>query len=212
MCIENCYISVGDDAIVIKSGWDQYGVSYGCPASNIVIRGLVAETSTSAGLAIGSEMSGGVSNVYAERLVIKNSRRGIRFKTSEGRGGYILNVTVTNVQMHNVTTAIAFASNYGEHPDEEYDPHALPRVENILITDVVGDHIKTAGEIQGLESAVFKHICLSYVCLTETRSNWTCSNVQGFSLAVYPPICPELAPETAPTDMYLALQDRVDGE
>lgn len=41
MLIENCYISVGDDGIAIKSGWDQYGISYGRPSTNIVIKNLV---------------------------------------------------------------------------------------------------------------------------------------------------------------------------
>ncbi|MFS7986036.1 putative pectin lyase/virulence factor [Helianthus anomalus] len=32
MVIEDNYISVGDDAIAIKGGWDQYGVVYGRPS------------------------------------------------------------------------------------------------------------------------------------------------------------------------------------
>jgi hypothetical protein len=39
--IENCYISVGDDCIAIKSGWDQYGIAYARPSANIVIRNLM---------------------------------------------------------------------------------------------------------------------------------------------------------------------------
>lgn len=42
--IENCYICVGDDAIAIKSGWDQYGISYGRPSTNILIRNLVVRS------------------------------------------------------------------------------------------------------------------------------------------------------------------------
>ncbi|CAN1136207.1 Probable polygalacturonase [Linum perenne] len=41
MIIEDCYISVGDDGIAIKSGWDQYGIAYGRPSRNIIIRNLV---------------------------------------------------------------------------------------------------------------------------------------------------------------------------
>ena len=44
MLIEDCYISVGDDAIAIKSGWDQYGITYGRPSKNIVIRNLVVRS------------------------------------------------------------------------------------------------------------------------------------------------------------------------
>lgn len=42
--IENCYISVGDDAIAIKSGWDQYGIAYGRPSSDILIRNVTARS------------------------------------------------------------------------------------------------------------------------------------------------------------------------
>ena len=41
MLIENSYISVGDDGIAIKSGWDQYGTNYGRPSKNILIRNLI---------------------------------------------------------------------------------------------------------------------------------------------------------------------------
>ena len=42
--IENCYISVGDDCIAIKSGWDQYGIAYGRASRNIVVRNIIAHS------------------------------------------------------------------------------------------------------------------------------------------------------------------------
>lgn len=44
MLIEDCYISVGDDGIAIKSGWDQYGIAYGQPSKNIRIRNVVLQS------------------------------------------------------------------------------------------------------------------------------------------------------------------------
>lgn len=44
MLIENCYISVGDDGIAIKSGWDQYGIAYGKPSKNILIRNVIVRS------------------------------------------------------------------------------------------------------------------------------------------------------------------------
>jgi polygalacturonase len=63
VCIEDCYISVGDDAIAIKSGWDEYGTSYGMPSKHIDVRRIIVHSTTSAGIAFGSEMSGGISDV-----------------------------------------------------------------------------------------------------------------------------------------------------
>ena len=39
--IEDCYICVGDDGIAIKSGWDQYGIAYRRPSTNILIRNVI---------------------------------------------------------------------------------------------------------------------------------------------------------------------------
>ncbi|GBG69412.1 hypothetical protein CBR_g4107 [Chara braunii] len=38
--VEDCHISTGDDAISIKSGWDQYGIRFGMPSEKIKIRSL----------------------------------------------------------------------------------------------------------------------------------------------------------------------------
>nr|CAD1827377.1 unnamed protein product [Ananas comosus var. bracteatus] len=84
MVIENCYISVGDDAIAIKSGWDHYGIAYGRPSTNILIRDLIVRSEVSAGISIGSEMSGGVSNITVENVRFWDSKRGVRIKTAPG--------------------------------------------------------------------------------------------------------------------------------
>ncbi len=63
VCIEDCNISTGGDALSIKSGWDEYGMAYKWPSSNIWIRNVFSSAPTGAGFAIGSEMSGGVSNI-----------------------------------------------------------------------------------------------------------------------------------------------------
>lgn len=44
LVIEDSYISVGDDGIAIKSGWDQYGIAYGQPSTNIIIRNVTVRS------------------------------------------------------------------------------------------------------------------------------------------------------------------------
>ncbi|PNX72701.1 putative polygalacturonase-like protein, partial [Trifolium pratense] len=71
VCIEDSYISTGDDLVAVKSGWDEYGIAYGRPSSNITIR-RVTGSSPFAGIAIGSEASGGVENILAEHINLNN--------------------------------------------------------------------------------------------------------------------------------------------
>lgn len=192
VCIEDCYISTGDDLIAIKSGWDEYGIAYGRPSTNIIIHRLVGKTQTS-GIAIGSEMSGGVSEVHAEDIQFYDSYNAIRIKTSPGRGGYVRNIYVSNVTLANVDIAITFTGLYGEHPDDAYNPNALPVIEKITIKDVVGENIKTAGLIEGIEGDNFVNICLSNIILNVTSNYpWNCSYVKGYSDLVQPEACEPL--------------------
>ncbi|KAK3022698.1 hypothetical protein RJ639_047614 [Escallonia herrerae] len=190
VCIEDCYISTGDDLIAIKSGWDEYGISFSHPSTNIMIHRIVGETSSSSGIAIGSEMSGGVSEVHAENLHFFNSNRAITIKTSPGRGGYVRNIYISGMTLANVNVAIKFIGRYGEHPDEFYDPNALPIIEMITIENVVGESIKFAGLLEGIEGDNFRNICLSNLSLSVTSdSPWNCSHVQGYSDSVSPEPC-----------------------
>ncbi|KAM7275464.1 hypothetical protein ACFE04_017330 [Oxalis oulophora] len=192
VCIEDCFISTGDDIIAIKSGWDEYGISYNQPSTNITIRRLIGETSA-AGIAIGSEMSGGISEVHAEDLLFFNSNMGINLKTSSGRGGYVRNIYISNMTLADVDIAIRFTGEFGEHPDDSYDPRALPLIEKITIEDVTGENIKFPGLLMGIEGDKFRDICLSNVSLSvSSESSWNCSNVQGYSHLVSPEVCEPL--------------------
>lgn len=196
VCIEDCYISCGDDVISIKSGWDEYGITYGRPSSNIIIRRVIGQTHTSSGLALGSEMSGGIKGVHAQDIQIFNSRRGLRIKTAPGRGGYVKDVYISNVTMKNVSVGIVFTGLYGDHPDDRYDPNALPDIQRITFKDIIGDEIKTAGSVEGIQNAPFKDICLSNIQFNVTTEPfWNCSYVGGFSESVYPEPCTELQPQ-----------------
>ncbi|MCO5601608.1 hypothetical protein L7F22_055731 [Adiantum nelumboides] len=147
--IENCYISVGDDCIAVKSGWDQYGIEYGRASSNIVIRNITAHSPVSAGVSFGSEMSGGISNVTVENLYVWHSKRGVRIKTAEGRGGYVAGLIFRNVMLDVVRVGIVIKTDYNEHPDKKYDPKALPRVHDITFVGVHGKGVRIPVRIYG---------------------------------------------------------------
>ncbi|CAO2143734.1 unnamed protein product [Urochloa humidicola] len=195
VCIEDCYISNGDDAIAIKSGWDEYGIAYGRPSSNITVRRITGSTPF-AGFAIGSETSGGVENILAEHLSFFNSGVGINIKTNIGRGGFIRNVTIADVTLDNVLYGLGIAGDVGGHPDDRYNRSALPMVDSLTIKNVQGQNIRNAGRIKGIANSSFSRICLWNVMLggggAHVIGTWKCEAVSGSALEVQPSPCTEL--------------------
>eukprot|EP00249_Psilotum_nudum_P033750 c5146_g1_i2 orf=857-1345(+) len=160
-----------------------------------MIRRVIGSTFSSAGIALGSEMSGGIFNVYVDDMVIQNARRGINVKTSEGRGGYIRDIFISNLRMVSARVAIAFTGSYGDHPDNKYNRLALPEVDRIIIQNVTGQNISMAGEVEGISGAPFANIRLSNIHLNVTsplERAWKCSYVRGTSNNVFPPPCAQL--------------------
>ncbi|CAK9185820.1 unnamed protein product [Ilex paraguariensis] len=196
VCVENSNISMGFEAIALRSGWDEYGIAYGRPTTNVHIREVRLQSSAGCGLAFGSEMSGGISNILVEQLYIHDSSVGIELKTAIGRGGYMEDIFISGVEMENVELALKATGDCKTHPDENFDPQALPVVECITFKDIVGTNITTAGSFTGISESPFTSICLSNISLSissdPSTSSWLCSNVSGFSENVSPEPCPDL--------------------
>ncbi|XP_040989736.1 probable polygalacturonase [Juglans microcarpa x Juglans regia] len=198
VCIEDSYISTGDDLVSVKSGWDEYGIGYGRRSFDITIR-RIAGSSPFSGIAIGSETSGGVENVLAEHINLYNMGVGIHVKTNIGRGGLIRNITVSDVYMEIARKGIKIAGDVGDHPDDRFNPNALPVVKGIAIKNVWGLKVQQAGLIQGLRNSPFTGICLSNINLfgaplrRSSSPSWKCSDVSGASHQVSPWPCSELS-------------------
>ena len=195
MCIEDCIIKMGYDAIALKSGWDEYGISYGRPTTDVHIRRVHLQSSSGSSLAFGSEMSGGISNVLVEHIHLYHSFSGIEFRTTKGRGGYIEKIVISDVKMENIYLALAATGQCGSHPDDKYDPSALPILDHITLRDVIGTNITIAGQFTGIQESPFTSICLSNVSLSinsGSPTSWVCSNVFGFTESVFPEPCPDL--------------------
>ncbi|GAB2254127.1 hypothetical protein Droror1_Dr00021936 [Drosera rotundifolia] len=194
VCIEDCYIESGDDLVAVKSGWDQYGIKYSRPSSDIIIRRISGTTPTCSGIGIGSEMSGGVSNVTIEDIHVWNSAAGVRIKADVGRGGYIFNISISNVTLDRVKVPIKFSRGANDHPDDGWDPKAFPRVKGIFIANVVSFNSKKAPELLGIKDSPYEDICmknLSFFGLSSS-ARWHCEYVSGFTSQVSPPACPQL--------------------
>ncbi|CAN6166264.1 unnamed protein product [Urochloa humidicola] len=195
--IEDCYVVSGDDCVAIKSGWDEYGIAYGVPSQHIVVRRLTCVSPTSAMIALGSEMSGGISDVRAEDVTAVNTESAVRIKTAVGRGNYVKDVFVRGMRLDGMKYVFWMTGNYKSHPDDGFDPNAIPVVENISYQDVVATGVyKSAARLEGIEGAPFKGICLANVTAEMDKSKkypWTCTDVEGVSSAdVKPAPCEPL--------------------
>ncbi|KAF2932349.1 hypothetical protein DAI22_05g281000 [Oryza sativa Japonica Group] len=193
VCIEDSYISTGDDLISIKSGWDEYGIAFGRPSSGITVRRITG-SGPFAGFAVGSETSGGVENVHVEHLNFFGMGVGIHVKTNSGRGGFIRNITVSEVTLNGARYGLRIAGDVGGHPDASYDPSKLPVVDGVTIKNVWGQNIRQAGLVRGIRDSVFSRICLSNVKLYggDSVGPWKCRAVSGGALDVQPSPCAEL--------------------
>ncbi|MGU7769984.1 glycoside hydrolase family 28 protein [Burkholderia sp. MR1-5-21] len=102
---EDCTFNTGDDCIAIKSGKDR-DTEYG-PARRHLIRNCTMN-SGHGGITLGSEMGGGVEQIYATNLQMLNANWqtnplniAIRVKTNMNRGGYVKDFHVKGVTLPN---------------------------------------------------------------------------------------------------------------
>jgi polygalacturonase len=96
--IDGVTFNTGDDCIAIKSGRDADGRRVNVPSQNLVIQNCTFANGHG-GITLGSEMTGGVENVYARDLTMNsaNLQAGHRIKTNTLRGGYARNSNVYRI-------------------------------------------------------------------------------------------------------------------
>ena len=116
--IERCTFDTGDDCIALKSGRNDEGRRLGVPIENVIIRDCVMKDGHG-GVVIGSEMSGGARNVFAERCRMDspNLDRALRIKTNAVRGGLVERVYMRDVTVGQVAEALVTVNFYYEEGD-----------------------------------------------------------------------------------------------
>ncbi|XP_028072415.1 probable polygalacturonase [Camellia sinensis] len=191
--IEDCYIVSGDDCIAVKSGWDQYGTSFGMPTQHLLIRRLTCISPDSAVIALGSEMSGGIQDVRAEDIIGINSQSGVRIKTAVGRGAYVKDIYVKGMKMYTMKYVFWMTGNYGSHPDKGFDPKAFPVIQNINYRNIFAQNVSMPADLEGIQDHPFTGICISNANINLSAKPkkvlWNCSNIAGVSSKVNPQPC-----------------------
>jgi len=112
--IFNCTFDTGDDCIAIKSGKNPEGYYIAKPTKNVRITNC--DFKRGHGISIGSEMSGGVSDVLVQDCKAGALLNGVQIKGTKERGGYVKNVTVTDCQLLKITVFSALSYNNDGDP------------------------------------------------------------------------------------------------
>jgi polygalacturonase len=177
--IENSIFDVGDDALCMKSGRDEEGRKRGMPTENVIIRGCIVYAAHG-GFVIGSEMSGGVKNIYVSNCSFIGTDIGLRFKTARGRGGVVENIYINNIAMKDIVgEAILFDMYYmakdpiplagekRELPKVETKPvdESTPQLRNFHVSNVYCNGAEKAVFIRGLPEMHIKNIVFQNMLL-----------------------------------------------
>lgn len=110
--IEDCDIHTEDDAISIKAGRDQD--AWARPgARRILVKNCRLRSEKANALCIGSELSGGVEQVFFENCTISRARYGLNFKTNNDRGGFVQDVFARDIRADTCWESLLFfQTNY----------------------------------------------------------------------------------------------------
>ena len=156
--IEDCVFETGDDCIAIKSGRNNDGRRIGVPSENIVIRRCTMKDGHG-GVTMGSEVSGGVRNVFISdcKMDSPNLERAFRFKSNAVRGGVIENVFARNVQVGRVARAVL--SVEFDYEEGANGPHK-PVLRNVVIESATSESSARVSSITAFPGAVIEGVRL----------------------------------------------------
>lgn len=179
--ISHVDIDVNDDCISIKSGKDEDGRRINRPAENILIEHSLFRYGHG-GVAMGSEMSGGIRNVTIANCVIEaDNWAPIRFKSQPSRGGVVENITYRDLVLNGTRQAFEFNMAWRMVPPIKPASDPLPVVRNVQIINVSGTVVE-AGFIHGLPDSPIENVTFKG-CNIKAISGLRVENVENLDLS-----------------------------
>ncbi|MBN1505633.1 MAG: glycoside hydrolase family 28 protein [Sedimentisphaerales bacterium] len=177
--ISDCHISVGDDCITIKSGRDADGRRVGRPCENITVTNCTM-LDGHGGVVIGSEMSGGVRKVAISNCIFDGTERGIRIKTTRGRGGAVEDIRVSNIVMSNVTRTPFDLNMFYEKSPEEPVSERTPALRNMHLSNITVKGAPIAGFVLGLREMPVENVTFSHINI-EAEKGFSCKDAKNIA-------------------------------
>ncbi len=194
--IINNIFDAGDDAICLKSGKDEDGRKRGEPCENVIVRNNIV-LHGHGGFVVGSEMSGGVKNIFVSDCTFLGTDVGLRFKSARGRGGVVEGIYINNINMLNIPNEpLLFDLFYGgKAPDElteedkidkeEKTPlvtEATPVFKNIHISNIYCKNAGRAMFFNGLPEMKIQNVTIKNVVITGAKEGAVVSQADGVTM------------------------------
>ena len=183
--ISDCYISTGDDCIMLKSGYKQIPGKPFLPTENVAVTNCTFNAG-GCGVGIGSETAGGVRNVAISNCVCDGTTCGLYFRTARGRGNVVENVSAVNVVMRNLEETGIVVSMFYEDEDRN-NAHTVdvrtPLFRNFHCSDLLLDGAKAAVVIEGLPESPIQRLSLENVFVNAAEKGISSYQVHGFGLS-----------------------------
>lgn len=208
--IEDSSYTGGDDCVAIKSGWDCFGLDYGKASVNITLRNLTCGGSYAGGIALGSEMSGGIENVLGEHLHFPGYvNKPVNIKVSNTRGGYIRNVTFRDIDVTGILQQsaididmIRYSNNGSQNPScpANWTPPALPIIQDLYFYRMNGTaavfegnttYLLFAFDQSPISNMIMEDVYFPSPSNEQQGVGWKCNSVKGTiknnTVAPWPP-------------------------
>ncbi|HWB92116.1 MAG TPA: glycoside hydrolase family 28 protein [Puia sp.] len=192
--VQNSTFEGGDDGITLKSGRDEAGRKRNVPTRDVIIRDCITYN-VGSGVAIGSEMSGGVRNIFISHCSFVGSSLGIKLKTKRGRGGVVEKIYASDINMSDIQEyALVFDMFYGvlgapkigdEKPDPRMDPQpvteATPVFRDIHFRHIYCNGAEQAIFVRGLPEMPVRDVYLEDMVF-KTKKGMECMEARGIHL------------------------------
>ena len=163
--IEDCTLDQGDDGFVIKSGRDRDGRRVGVPCENVEIRNCTVKRAHTL-IGVGSEVAGGIRNISLHDCKVTERVSAVaRIKTSDRKGAFVENITVSNVvatgrakYIANIATDVDY--QWGQYPARE---RLLTRIDGFRLENIRAKSVEQIYCISGDARLPVKNVLLKNI-------------------------------------------------
>ena len=187
--IENCTFDQGDDAIAIKSGRNQDAWRLNMPTKNVVIKHVTVKNGHQL-VAIGSELSGGIENVFVDSCEVASGAKLnhlLFIKTNERRGGFVKNIYMTNTRAGKIDLGILGVETDVLYQWKDLVPtieRKLTPISDIYLTNVKATSVEFVSRILGQKEMPVENVVLTNVVADTIRGQeaYIKENVLNFNM------------------------------